>query len=52
MYPGQVVAIAVRDNQRIHRGDLLFRLDEQPYRIAVDSAQAKLGTARLEVIAG
>jgi membrane fusion protein (multidrug efflux system) len=49
---GQVVAIAVRDNQRIHRGDLLFRLDERPYRIAVDSAQAKLGTARLEVIAG
>lgn len=49
---GQVVEIAVHDNQRVHRGDPLFQLDEKPYRIAVDSAQAKLGTARLEVTAG
>lgn len=49
---GQVAEIAVRDNQRVHRGDLLFRLDDQPYRIAVAEAQAKLGTARLQVAAG
>ena len=49
---GQVAEIAVHDNQRVHRGDLLFRLDDQPYRIAVEEAQAKLGTARLQVIAG
>lgn len=49
---GQVLEIAVRDNQRVHRGDLLFRLDDQPYRIAVEEAQAKLGTARLQVLAG
>lgn len=49
---GQVLEVAVRDNQRVHRGDLLFRLDDQPYRIAVEEAQAKLGTARLQVLAG
>lgn len=49
---GQVLEIAVRDNQRVRRGDLLFRLDDQPYRIAVEEAQAKLGTARLQVLAG
>jgi membrane fusion protein, multidrug efflux system len=49
---GQVAEVAVRDNQRVHRGDLLFRLDDQPYRIAVEEAQAKLGTARMEIVAG
>lgn len=46
---GQVVEIAVHDNQRVHRGDLLFRLDDSGYRIAVAEAEAKLGTARLQV---
>ena len=49
---GKVAAIAVHDNQRIRRGDMLFQLDDQPYRIAVEEAQAKLSTARLEIIAG
>jgi len=46
---GQVVDIAVHDNQRVHRGQLLFRVDPQPYRIAVEQAEARLGTARLQV---
>jgi len=49
---GQVVEIAVRDNQQVRQGDLLFRLDDAPYRIAVEEAQAKLASARLQVIAG
>ena len=48
---GQVISIAVRDNQVVRRGDLLFRLDDQPYRIAVQAAQARLATARLQIIA-
>jgi membrane fusion protein, multidrug efflux system len=48
---GQVIAIAVRDNQLVRRGELLFRLDDQPYRIAVEAAQAKLRTARLQIMA-
>jgi membrane fusion protein (multidrug efflux system) len=46
---GQVVDIAVKDNQRVHKGQLLFRVDPQPYRIAVEQAEARLGTARLQV---
>jgi membrane fusion protein (multidrug efflux system) len=49
---GRVVEIAVHDNQPVHRGDLLFRLDDQPYRIAVEAAQAKLAAAKLQVGAG
>jgi membrane fusion protein (multidrug efflux system) len=46
---GQVVEIAVQDNQRVRRGQLLFRIDPLPYRIAVDQAQARLSSARIQV---
>jgi membrane fusion protein (multidrug efflux system) len=49
---GRVAEVAVHDNQSVHRGDLLFRLDDQPLRIAMRSAQAKLGAAKLQVGAG
>jgi membrane fusion protein (multidrug efflux system) len=46
---GQVVEIAVRDNQPVRRGQLLFRIDPEPYRIAVQQAEARVGSARLQV---
>jgi membrane fusion protein (multidrug efflux system) len=46
---GQVVEIAVKNNQRVQQGQLLFRIDPEPYHIAVDQAEARLGTARLQV---
>ncbi|HTJ64618.1 MAG TPA: HlyD family secretion protein [Alphaproteobacteria bacterium] len=46
---GQVVDIAVKDNQRVRKGQLLFRIDPEPYQIAVDQAEARLGSARLQV---
>lgn len=46
---GQVVEIAVRDNQLVHKGQLLFRIDPEPYAIAVEQAEARLGSARLQV---
>jgi membrane fusion protein, multidrug efflux system len=49
---GQVARILVHDNEPVHRGQLLFTLDDQPYRIAVEAAQAKLASARLTVLAG
>jgi membrane fusion protein (multidrug efflux system) len=47
--PGRVVELAVHDNQPVRRGDLLYRLDETPYRIYVDEAEAQLATANLQV---
>jgi membrane fusion protein, multidrug efflux system len=47
--PGQVVQIAVKDNQRVRAGQLLFQVDPEPYRIAVEQAQARLSTARLQI---
>ena len=45
----RVVAVAVHDNQRVSRGQVLFRLDDRTYRIAVEDAKAQLAGARLEV---
>lgn len=46
---GQVVEIAVKDNERARKGQLLFQIDPEPYQIAVDQAEARLGTARLQI---
>jgi membrane fusion protein, multidrug efflux system len=47
--PGRVIELRVRDNQRVKRGELLFRLDDRPFQLAVNAARAKLGNARLQV---
>jgi membrane fusion protein (multidrug efflux system) len=46
---GTVTAVAVGENERVKAGDLLFRLDDEPYRIAVAQATAQLGAVRLEL---
>ena len=46
---GQVVKIAVIDNQPVRKGQLLFQIDPEPYQIAVDQAEAQLGSARLQI---
>ena len=35
----------MRDNQIVRTGDLLFRIDPTPFRIAVERAEAKLAAA-------
>lgn len=46
--PGRIVAINVRDNDKVGRGDLLVAIDPQSYRIAVDQAAADLKLAEAE----
>ena len=46
---GRVVAVAVHDNERVSRGQILFRLDDKTFRIAVEEAKASLAAARLQV---
>lgn len=46
---GRVREISVHDNQAVHEGDVLFRLDDAPFRIAVEEARAQLAAARLQV---
>ncbi|MGL6242308.1 HlyD family secretion protein [Pseudomonas sp.] len=46
---GQVVDIAVEDNQQVHKGQVLFRIDPKPLQIAVNRAEAQLSVARLRI---
>ncbi|RKP47133.1 multidrug transporter subunit MdtN [Pararobbsia silviterrae] len=39
---GKIVNLAVRDNQAVKQGDLLFEIDPRPYRYALQRAQAAL----------
>ena len=43
---GQIVEIAVAENERVAKGDLLFRVNPEPYRLAVEQARADLNIAR------
>jgi multidrug resistance efflux pump len=42
---GRVIAVAARENGQVKKGDVLFRIDPQPYQIAVQAAQANLAAA-------
>ncbi len=44
--PGRVVAIEVQDNQHVKAGQILFRLDDETYRIALAKAEAQLAQTR------
>jgi membrane fusion protein (multidrug efflux system) len=46
---GRVVAIEVHDNQRVAKGQVLFRIDPRPFQIAVEQAKANLAGARLQI---
>jgi membrane fusion protein, multidrug efflux system len=46
---GRVVKVAVRDNEQVAKGQLLFQIDDRPYRIAVEEAKAQLAAAKLQV---
>jgi RND family efflux transporter MFP subunit len=37
---GYVVAVPVKDNQHVHKGDLLIQIDPAHYQLAVDQARA------------
>lgn len=45
---GQVVEVLVHNGSRVKRGDLLFRVDPEPYRVALEQAQAQLAAAQLQ----
>lgn len=46
---GRITEVDVRENQQVRRGDVLFRLDDTPFRIALAQADAAVGNAQLQV---
>lgn len=41
---GRVVELGVTDNQKVRAGELLFRIDPEPYQIALQEAEAKVAS--------
>lgn len=46
---GSIIAIHVKDNQQVHKGDLLFELDSRPYEAQAEQAKAQLALTELEI---
>jgi membrane fusion protein, multidrug efflux system len=46
---GRIVEVAVRENQLVKAGDLLFRIDPEPFRIALAQAEAEIAAAEARV---
>lgn len=44
---GRIVEVAVRENQHVKAGDILFRIDPEPYRIQVLQADAAIANAQV-----
>lgn len=41
---GPIVHLAVHDNQEVHKGELLFEIDDRPYTYALERAQSEQAT--------
>jgi membrane fusion protein (multidrug efflux system) len=48
---GIVTNVLVHDNQEVAKGDVLFKLDDLPFRLALDRAEAQIGTTRNDLLA-
>ena len=46
---GRVIEVLAHDNQQVEAGAVLFRLDPEPYQIAVDGARAQMDVVRSDV---
>lgn len=46
---GYITEIPVTDNQHVNAGDLLARVDDRDYKIAVDQARAQLAAAQANI---
>ncbi|CAM5642505.1 putative multidrug resistance protein EmrK [Mycolicibacterium aubagnense] len=47
--PGRIVEVNVADNKSVKKGDVLFAVDPEPYKIALAQADAAVANARLGV---
>jgi membrane fusion protein (multidrug efflux system) len=48
---GIVTEILVRDNQKVAKGDVLFKLDDLQFRLALNRAEAQIGNTRNDLMA-
>lgn len=47
---GEIVAMPIRDNQSVHKGDLLFKIDDRQYRAMLADAQSRLAALDAQIL--
>jgi membrane fusion protein (multidrug efflux system) len=47
---GIVADVAVKESQKVEKGQVLFTLDQEPFKIALAGAEANLGTVRQQLV--
>ena len=47
---GSILSLNVKDNQLVKAGEVLFRIDQTPWKIAIMNAEAKLAKAQSELL--
>lgn len=48
---GKIVQVAVKEGQSVHKGDLLFIIDPEPFRLQIQQADAQIALAQANVTA-
>jgi membrane fusion protein (multidrug efflux system) len=48
---GIVTQVLVHDNQKVAKGDILFKLDPLQFQLALDRAEAQIGNSRNDLVA-
>src|SRR5712675_1003007 len=48
---GIVTEVLVHDNQKVAKGDVLFKLDDLQFRLALDRVEAQIGNTRNDLVA-
>lgn len=48
---GIVTEVLVHDNEKVAKGDVLFKLDDLQFRLALDRAEAQIGNTRNDLVA-
>lgn len=47
---GRIIEANVKENQLVKAGDILFRIDPEPFRIAIQQADASIAAAQVNVV--
>ena len=46
---GRVVEVGIKDHSQVKKGDMLVKIDPEPYKMALDKAEAELDQVRARV---
>jgi membrane fusion protein, multidrug efflux system len=48
---GRVIVVGTAENEKVQRGDLLFMIDDEPLRLSLKQAEARLAAVKQELLA-